>query len=215
MISQQRATTSARILGVPAQEPGQVALQPGEKRRVADDPVFDDLGQAGAKFAGRQRVQRPQIAEDKTGLMKGADQVLAGFEIDADFAADRAVHLRQQGGGHLHERDAAQINRGDKSGQIAHDAAAQGDDEGFAFQAVRGQLVAGGLDHFEALGSFAMRHANQPRFKSGGTERGQNRFGVEARHAVVRDHRATAAEFQFCAQNRPSAESKPAPTKMG
>ena len=68
------------------------------------------------------------------------------------------------------------------------------------YEAVRSQLVAGGLDHFEALGSFARRHANQLRFKSRGTERGQNRFGVTPRHMVVRDDRATAAEFQFCGE---------------
>ncbi len=129
--------------------------------------------------------------------MKGAHQVFAGFQVDADFAADRTVHLRQQGGGRLDERDAAQINRGEKSGQIPHHAATQGDEEGFPFQAVRGQLVAGGLDHFEAFGSFAVRHANQPRFKPGGTESGQSRLGVEARHPVVGNDRAAAAEFPF------------------
>ena len=60
-----------------------------------------------------------------------------------------------------------------------------------------------------------MRHANQPRLKAGGTERGQNRFGVEARHAVVRDDRATAAEFQFGGKTGPREERSPDPTKMG
>ena len=60
--------------------------------------------------------------------MKGADQVLAERVVDADLAADRAVHLRQQRRRHVHERDAAQEGRGGKARGVADDAAADGDD---------------------------------------------------------------------------------------
>jgi hypothetical protein len=80
--------------------------------------------------------------------MEGAHQIFSRRQIDADFAADRTIHLRQQRGRRLHKRDAAQIRGGDKSRQIAHHAAAQSHDEGFSFQAMAGQPIAAGLEQF-------------------------------------------------------------------
>ena len=61
--------------------------------------------------------------------MKRANQIFPGLQVHADFAADGTVHLREQRGGHLHERDAPQVGRGDEAREIAHDAAAQRDDK--------------------------------------------------------------------------------------
>ena len=47
--------------------------------------------------------------------------------IDGRLAADRRVHLRQQCGWNLDERDAALVGRRGKSGQIANHAAPKGD----------------------------------------------------------------------------------------
>ena len=37
--------------GVPLQEAREIAFEAGEEWRVVNDPVFDDLGESGAKFA--------------------------------------------------------------------------------------------------------------------------------------------------------------------
>ena len=67
--------------------------------------------------------------------MEGADQVLALRRVDAGLAADRGIDLRQQRGRHLHEAHAAAQDAGGKAGEIADDAAAQGDDEIAALEA--------------------------------------------------------------------------------
>ena len=47
--------------------------------------------------------------------------------IDAGFAANRAVHLSEQGGRNLHEIYAAQNDARRKAGEVADNAAAKGD----------------------------------------------------------------------------------------
>ena len=71
--------------------------------------------------------------------METAQQVLAGDQIHAGLASHRRVHLGQQRGGDLDHRNAAHEDGGEKSGQVAHDAAAEGDDHAGP--------VAAGLDH--------------------------------------------------------------------
>jgi len=94
--------------------------------------------------------------------------------------------------------------------QIAHDAAAQGEDKGFAFEAVRGQLVAHYLDHFEAFGSLAMRDANNCGSKPAEQSRPRPVWRRKA-HAVVE---RTGNAGQVPAWRRTCQfGSKPAPHK--
>ena len=78
--------------------------RPVEQRPRRDDAVFDDFVQAGAEFARRQRPQHSAGSHTPATAVKRADQVLAGAQVHADLAADRAVHLRQQRRRHLNER---------------------------------------------------------------------------------------------------------------
>ncbi len=71
------------------EDPLPVGLQPGEKFSVAEQPVFGDLGVAGAKFALRQRVEQRGVGDHQNRLMEGADQIFAVAGIDAGLAADR------------------------------------------------------------------------------------------------------------------------------
>jgi hypothetical protein len=114
---------------VAVQQLGQLALQPRKQPGVVNDAVFDHFGEARAIFAHGQRSKGGQVAQHKPGLVKRADEVLARLQIQADLAADGAVHLGEQGGRHLHERQAAQIRRRHKSREIAHHTAAEGNDE--------------------------------------------------------------------------------------
>ena len=73
--------------------------------------------------------------------MERADQVLAERVVDADLAADRAVHLRQQRRRHVHERDAAQEGGRGEAGDVADDAAADGDEGAAAVGAAADERV--------------------------------------------------------------------------
>ena len=70
-------------------------LKPGEKLRIAEQPVFDDFGQSGTELALRQRMQGVHVADDTQRLMKRAYEILAAQMIDGSFATDRGIHLRQ------------------------------------------------------------------------------------------------------------------------
>jgi len=60
--------------------------------------------------------------------MERADHVLAERMVDRGLAADRRVDLREQRRGHLHARDAAQVDRRREAGHVADHAAAERDD---------------------------------------------------------------------------------------
>ena len=119
-----------------------VRLQPGEEGGIAEQPVFGDLGIAGAEFALRQRVEQRGVGDHQDRLMEGADQVLAVRRIDAGLAADRGIDLRQQRGRHLHEVEAAPHARRGEAGEIADHAAAERDDQIAALDARRDDRLA-------------------------------------------------------------------------
>ena len=101
----------------------QVATHALEQATVGDHAVLDHLVEAGPELAPRERAEHLRIGEDRKGLVERADQVLAEGMIDAHLAADRAVHLREQRGGYVHEPDAAQIGRRRKADDVADHAA--------------------------------------------------------------------------------------------
>ena len=80
---------------------GQKVEEPG----FADDAGFDDLPEAGAVFALGQGVEHGGIDQYGDRLVEAADEILAAHQVDAGLAADGRVHLRQQGGGDLEERE--------------------------------------------------------------------------------------------------------------
>ena len=63
-------------------------------------------------------------------MMPRPDHVFPRGRVYRGFPANGAVDLREQGRRHLHIRNSAMINRRDKSGEVAHHSAAQGDEEG-------------------------------------------------------------------------------------
>src|SRR6185295_4245291 len=65
-------------------------------------------------------------------LIKRTNQVLSQRVVDADLAADGAVHLREQRRRHVDQSDAAQVGRGGEARHVADDAPAQGDERGRA-----------------------------------------------------------------------------------
>src|SRR5204863_6161944 len=60
---------------IAAQHRAQIAFQISKERRIVYDSVLDDLRQASAKLAIRQRFQNIEITNYQTRLIKGADKV--------------------------------------------------------------------------------------------------------------------------------------------
>lgn len=105
---------------------------------------------------------------------------------------DRAIHLREEGGGHLQEADAALVSGGDETGQIADDAPAEGDDDGFAIDLALDEIpiqAAGGL---QALIAFAIGHQQGMIGQPGMLQTGAQRIAIVAiDHAIADDHHRT------------------------
>ena len=112
--------------------------------------------------------------------MEGADQVLAVRRIDAGLAADRGIDLRQQGGRHLHEIDAAAQDRGREAGEIADHAAAERDDEIVALDLGRDQRLADLLETGIALGALAFVDDDARRRDAGVRQRGLGQLPANA-----------------------------------
>ncbi len=91
-------------------------------------------------------------------LIERADQIFALRVVDADFAADRAVHLRQQRCRHMHEGDAAQVGGRGEAGHVADDAAAEGDERRRAVGLRDDERVVDARDGLEVLVALAVRH---------------------------------------------------------
>ena len=131
-----------------------------EQLHVVNDSVFDDFSQTGAILAHGQCPKRFEVAQHEARLIKRAHQILACFQIDADLAADRAVHLREQCRRDLHEIDAAQESRRHEAGEVSHHAAAKCDDKGLPFEALFGELGVTRGYHLKALGRFTCRNSD-------------------------------------------------------
>ncbi len=110
--------------------------------------------------------------------MEGADQVLAERGVDAGLAADRAVDLGQQTRRDLHEIDAAQQGRRGKAGQIADDAAAQGDEHRAALDAATEHPFGEPPEMLEVLGFLAGRQDHARLCDPGGGEAGAQRLEI-------------------------------------
>src|SRR5258706_11355557 len=62
-------------LGIACERAGTILFQPGEEIRVAEEPVFDDLGIAAEQLALRQRRQHGGVGDDDSRLVKQPYQI--------------------------------------------------------------------------------------------------------------------------------------------
>ena len=79
------------------------------------------------------------------------------WQVDAHLAAHGTIDLGQQGRGDLQEPQPAGEGRGDEAGQIAHHAAADGDDDRLAIDAQLEHAFPEFHGHFGRLAFFARR----------------------------------------------------------
>ena len=84
-------------------------FQGAKQFRLADDAAFEGFVKTGAEFAVGQRGEDRGIDQDHAGMVEGPDQIFSGAQVDPGFAADGGVHLRQHGGGNLHQFEAAHV----------------------------------------------------------------------------------------------------------
>ena len=175
----------------------EVIVDPVEKRHVRNRAVFDDLGQARAHFALGQGLQGVEVADHAVRLVKRANHVLANGVVDGGFTAHRRVHLREQGRGHLHKGDATHVASGGKPSHVAHHAAAQSEQHGFAVSALAQQGVKNEVERLPVFVAFAVGQdhgvhvAVAPRQSRGQTLR------VERTHRVVGDDESGAGLGQI------------------
>ena len=80
---------------------------------------------------------------------------LPASEIDAGLAADGGVDLREERGGDLHVADAAHVDGGEEAGDVAEDAATEGEEERVAVGSGGGELLGERFDAAQALVRFA------------------------------------------------------------
>ena len=123
----------------------------------ADDACLDGLLEAGAEFACGKGGEGVRIRQDGERVVKAADEVLAGAEVDAGLAADGGVDLGEQRRWELHVVDAAHVDGGEKAGDVPDDAAAERKQEGVAVGACGGELAGESFKRGETLVGLACR----------------------------------------------------------
>ena len=126
-------------------------LQLGEKLRVGDHGVLDDLAAAVGELLGREGGQAPHVGDNHARLPKGAGQVLACSQVDGGLAAHRRIHHGEQARRNLHKLAAAHVGGGHKARHVAHDAAAECHDHVGARKLVLGHKLQNGNIGFGAL----------------------------------------------------------------
>jgi hypothetical protein len=89
--------------------------------------------------------------------MKRADQILSDNVVHAGLAADCGVDLRQQRRRHLHVGNTSQIRGGCESGDIADDAATEGDERRGTIRAGAQQSVVHARRRGKRLVFFSIR----------------------------------------------------------
>ena len=168
-----------------------------EKLFVAQNAALDHLRRAVAQKRLGQLGDDVRVAQHQFRLMEGADEVLAHGQVHRRLAADRGIHRRQQGGGHLHAVDAAHVAGRREAGQVADHAAAQRHGEVGAGQFALGEERYGAGEGLKRLVLFAVWKGKDIGADARRLQRGNERFGVERADAVVRDHGAAFAAHRL------------------
>src|SRR5882724_2845131 len=96
-----------------------------EQLSITGRPLFDRFAPTRRQFTLSQRLQSVSVDQHQARLMKSSHQIFSSGGVEAGLATNRSIDLRQQGGRHLDESDAAQIRRRREARQIAYDSAAQ------------------------------------------------------------------------------------------
>ena len=83
---------------------------------------------------------------------------LPARRLTRGLAADGGIHLRENGGGNLHQVDAAHVERCHQAGDVADHAASEGDDDGIPVRAQTAQLLGQFFYRGQLFVAFAIGH---------------------------------------------------------
>jgi len=106
----------------------QLVLAELPERTARQEPGLHHLRHAFAALSLTQSREDVRIDDDACRIVKRADEVLPGREVDGRLAADRGVDLPEQRRRHCEPAHAAQIGRGRKTCDVRGRAAAITDD---------------------------------------------------------------------------------------
>src|SRR5438270_11673362 len=126
-------------------------------------------------------------------MMNGADQILPGTRVHTGFAADGAVHHREQRGRNLHIRDTAFENGGNKTSEIAHDSTAKRDHKRLSIQTSGEHLFANRTRLLERLRFFARRNDYEAWGEFFPPQTLEHALGEKLRHVLIGHNRAPFA----------------------
>ena len=187
--------------GSPASSGLESLLDPREQVGIEQRRHLHHLDQAGAQLLARQGGEDGGVGDHQLRVVEEADGVLPARQVDAGLAADRGVHLGEEGGGHLDEVDAAEEAAGGEAAEVADAAAAEGDEAAVALAAGGEHLVPQPLGRGDRLRRLAVGH--RQRHLPGGA-RGQR---VEGR--TVEGGEAGRREEEDGAAGGPAGEVRP------
>ncbi len=130
-------------------------------------------------------------------MIKGADEIFPLRDINAGFAAHRAVHLGQQGGWHPNKRNTALIGGGEKTGEIACDTTPQSDQCVMTVKTPAGQPAGKIAQGLQIFARFPMGKNKQFCLYPCTLQHLQQHFPVKTGNIAVGDHRITPAKGIF------------------
>ena len=133
-----------------------MALEQLEQPLVAERRHLHRLTERGPPLPLGQGREHADIDDDRGRLMERADEVLALRQVDRGLAPDRGVDLGDERRRDVHDRDAAQVRRGEEAGGVAERPATDGDDRLVALDPEPRQLARRGLEDRQALGRLAL-----------------------------------------------------------
>ena len=164
---------------------------------IADGGVLDDFGEAFVKLARWQGAERVGIGNDVARLMEGPDEIFAAGGVDAGLAADGTIDLGDDGGGNLNAGNAAVVNGGSESREVANHAAAESHEHGGSVEPHRDHGVADFRGLLEGFGGLSSGDRDADGFEPCLTKRGFDGLGVEGTNIRIGDKGATRGLENF------------------
>ena len=173
------------LLEIPA---GILALKQRKQLGVADQPGFQRFRHAVGNLPLGQGGQRVKVHQHHLGLPERTYDVFGFAQVDGSLAADGGIHLRKHRRGAVYKVDAAHIAGGAKAAQVAHNAAAHGDQQvGAGHTKVQHRLQNLAV-YLQAFAALALRDGADLRI---GTLVGYG-LGILCRHAGICQHKHLA-----------------------
>ena len=164
---------------------------------IADGGVLDDFGEAFVKLARWQGAERVGIGNDEAWLMEGPDEIFAAGSVDAGLAADGTIDLGDDGGGDLNAGNAAVVNGGSESREVADHAAAESHEHGGSVEPRLNHGVADFRGLLEGFGGLSSGNGDTDGLEPSLTKRGLDGLGVEWADIRVGDKGATRGLENF------------------